>query len=124
MDQKQQTLLLDVKPSFIIIVPHVLLCFVLIGFITIWKPLIALLSTRLTVTNFKVEGKVGLIKTKTMDSPVRQVTSVSIYQGLIAKIFNYGTVTINTANGVYTFKYMPDPKTIKMVIDNAIYQAQ
>ena len=116
-----ENLLLDTKPSFIAVVPHIFLMFIFIGFITIWKPLAAVLTTKLRITNLRVEGKTGLITTNSMDSPINQITSVKVTQGLLGKILNYGTLNINTAGGNYSFGYMPDPENTRKIINNAIY---
>ena len=54
-----------------------------------------------------------------MDSPINQITSVKVTQGLIGKIFNYGTVNINTASGEYEFNYMANPEDIRKTITTA-----
>ena len=52
MDEK---ILLSEKPTWVVIVPHLIaMCFI-VGIFTIWKPLIAILTTRLTITNRRVE---------------------------------------------------------------------
>lgn len=117
MDDK---VLLSEKPTWIVIVPHLIaMCFI-VGIFTIWKPLIAILTTRLTITNRRVEGKIGLIKTERMDSRIEQITSVKVTQGLIGKMFNYGTISINTAGGNYNFNYMSNPEKIRKAINNSI----
>lgn len=116
----EENLMLDAKASFVVVIPHIILLFFLIGFITIWKPLVAVLTTKIKVTNKRVEGKKGLIKTETMDSQINQITSVKVEQGLFGKLLNYGTVYINTAGGNYEFSYMQDPEEIRKTINNAI----
>lgn len=117
MDEK---ILLSEKPTWIVIVPHLIaMCFI-VGIFTIWKPLIAILATRLTITNRRVEGKIGVIKTEKMDSRIEQITSVKITQGLMGKIFNYGTISINTAGGNYIFNYMPNPERIRKAINSSM----
>ena len=49
--------LLEVKPSSMSLIPHIILMLFTIGLITIWKPLISLSTTYLKVTNKNVEGK-------------------------------------------------------------------
>lgn len=116
----EEKTILEAKPSAIVLVPHLISMCVTVGIFTIWKPLIAILTTRLVVTNKRVEGKTGLIHTERMDSRIEQITSVKVSQGLIGKIFKYGTVNINTAGGNYEFKYIINPERVRKTINNSI----
>lgn len=116
----EEKVILEVKPTWIIIVPHLIAMCIIIGLITIWKPIIAVLTTKLKITDKRIEGKIGLIKTEKMDSRIGQVTSVKVTQGITGKILNYGTVYINTASGNYEFRYIPSPERVRMAINNAI----
>lgn len=113
---EQEALLIDTKPSAVILIPHLCLMLIFIGFITIWKPLFGMISTTLRVTTKRVSAKKGIIHTENMDSPLSKVTSVKVTQGILGKVFNYGTIIIGTANGDYSFDYIPDADNIKNII--------
>lgn len=72
--------------------------------------------SELAVTNKKVFGKTGFIKTAEMNSPIRQVQNVTCDNGLFGKIFNFGTITITTASGIYIFKYVSNPNEFKNTV--------
>ena len=117
MDEK---VILEARPTWIVIVPHLIAICVIIGLVTIWKAIAAVLTTRLTITNKRIEGKKGLFKTVKMDSRIGQITSVKVTQGIVGKIFNYGTLNINTAGGEYEFNYIKNPDNVKQTINNAM----
>jgi uncharacterized membrane protein YdbT with pleckstrin-like domain len=66
------------KVSLITIVPHIFLMSIFIGFLTIIGAIIRIFSTELCFTNKKIVGKVGLISTKVMESPLDKVNNVSV----------------------------------------------
>ncbi|MDR1688332.1 MAG: PH domain-containing protein [Clostridiales bacterium] len=101
--QKEEHVVLVAKTHWAVLIPHILLMFVLVGFLTIWIPLIAFFTTELGFTNKKLIGKVGLIATKSVDSPLNKINNVSVSSGLWGKIFNYGTLHITTSSGAYLF---------------------
>lgn len=115
-----ERVILEARPTGIVLVPHVIAICVIIGLVTIWKAIVAVLTTRLTITNKRVEGKKGLLKTVKMDSRIGQITSVKVTQGIAGKIFNYGTININTAGGEYEFNYIKNPENVKQTINNAM----
>ena len=101
------------KITLLSLIPHILLMFFGIGFLTIWKPIIRYATTELAITNRKVAGKLGLIKTKEMNSPLKAVQNVSVANGFFGKLFNYGTISITTASGEYLFKNIKDANQFK-----------
>lgn len=116
----EEKVILEARPTWIVIVPHLIAICVIVGLVTIWKAIAAVLTTRLTITNRRVEGKKGLLKTVKMDSRIGQITSVKVTQGLAGKIFNYGTLNINTAGGEYEFAYIRNPEKVKQTINTAL----
>lgn len=113
---KNEELLIDTQPSGVVLIPHLCLIFLFIGLITIWKPLFAKMSTHLKVTTKRVAAKKGIIKVESLDSPLDKITSVKTSQGLMGKIFNYGTIYINTPSGEFCFDYIPDVDKVKDAI--------
>lgn len=73
-------------------------------------------TSYLRMTETAIIGKVGLIRTKKMASPISKVNDVSIHSGLFGKIFGYSTVHISTAGSIgaeYTFKYVKGGKAFQ-----------
>ena len=88
----------------------------------IWivKDLIKFFTTKLIITNKRVNGKTGLINTNELDSPLNKINGVQVRQGLFGKIFNYGTVSITTASTVFNFDYIDKPNEFKTILNNQI----
>lgn len=101
--KKDEHVVLKAKIHWMVLVPHILLIFLVVGMFTIWKPLIAMFTTELGFTNKKLLGKVGLINTKTLDAPLNKINNASVSSGLWGKIFGYGTLHITTSSGAYHF---------------------
>ena len=93
---------------------------ILIGLIWIIKDLIKFFTTKLIITNKKINGKTGLINTNELDSPLNKINGVQVKQGLFGKIFNYGTVSITTASTAFNFDYIDKPNEFKNILNNQI----
>lgn len=73
-------------------------------------------TSYLRMTETAIIGKVGLIWTKKMASPISKVNDVSVHSGLLGKIFGYSTVHISTAGSVgseYIFRYVRNGKALQ-----------
>ncbi len=101
------------KVSYMVLLPHILLTFIFIGFFTIIKPLIVIFTTELAITDKKIMGKTGLIKTDEMSSPLSAIQNVKVQSGLFGKIFKYGTIHITTTSGTYSFAYIKNADQFK-----------
>ena len=100
-----------------------LLCWLL--FIPVIKAIIATIrhfKTELAITNKRIVGKVGIINTKALDAPLNKIQNVSVEQKFFGKIFNYGTIKINTAAGIYDFDGVSSPDSFKGNVMNQIEQ--
>lgn len=102
------------------LLPHVILMFILIGFITIIPAIIRMFTTELVITNKKLVGKTGLINTNAMDSPLNKVQNIKSSSGILGKIFGYGDLSITTASGSYVFKCIAKPDTFKNKLNQEI----
>lgn len=67
-------------------------------------------TSELAVTSKRIIGKVP---GKSMDAPLDKIQTVIVSKGLLGGIVDAGTVQINTAFGLYLFKYVDDPETLK-----------
>jgi uncharacterized membrane protein YdbT with pleckstrin-like domain len=60
------------------------------------------LGTKLSVTDRRVIWKKGLFGMRERSIPLRQVQDVSVQQGILGRMFGYGTVRIESAGGPRT----------------------
>ena len=97
----------------ICLLPHILLCFIYVGFFTIWGAIIRICTTDLAFTNKRLLGKIGLINTKVLDTPLNKINNVSIEQGLGGKIFGYGTIVVSSSSAQYNFKGIKNPEVFR-----------
>ncbi len=70
----------------------------------------------LAVTNKKIFGKIGFIRTEEMNSPLKQIQNVKSESGLFGKIFKFNTVTVQTTSGTYCFKFIKDGDNFKNTV--------
>ena len=51
-----------------------------------------------------------------MDSPLNQVNSISVENGILGKIMGYATLTITTSSSSYRYKYIAKAGKIKEAV--------
>ena len=67
----------------------------------------------LGITNKRVVGKVGVANTQALDAPLNKIQNASVTQPFFGKIFNYGTVRIDTAAGKFEFPAVKNADAFK-----------
>lgn len=77
-------------------------------------------KTELAVTNKRIVGKIGVFNTKSLDAPLNKIQNTSAESKFFGKIFNYGTVIINTAAGEYKFFGVKNVEAFKGMVMNQI----
>ena len=95
----------------------ILFCWLLL--IPTIKALIATVKFKnieLAITNKRVVGKVGVANTSALDAPLNKIQNVSVQQTFGGKIFNYGTVTIDTAAGKFLFPAVKNADAFKGMV--------
>lgn len=80
---------------------------IVLGLLTIWlwglgllfwlAALIRYITTELAFTNKRVVAKFGFISRRTIELKIKKVESLQVGQGIIGRIFNYGTIIISGA---------------------------
>lgn len=75
--------------------------------------LVKVKNIALAFTNKRIVGKVGVIKTQALDAPLNKIQNCSVKQGLGGKIFNYGTIRVDTAAGKFEFVGVKDANGFK-----------
>ena len=102
-------------------VKGILLCFLLL--IPLIKAIIitiAYFHCELAITNKRVVGRVGLIKTESLDTSLNKVQNITVENGFWGKFFGYGTVTIRDAAGMITFAGIKNPEEFKRTLMSQI----
>ena len=104
--KKNENVIFEAKVHWATLIVPSILTLVTYGIGLIWliPTIIRLFTTEISLSNKRLVGKVGLINTKSMDSPLNKINSVSVESKLLGKIFGYGTVIVNTASTTYYFK--------------------
>ena len=70
----------------------------------------------LAITNKRVLGSVGVLKTTTLDAPLNKIQNVSERQKFLGKIFNFSTIRIETAAGKFEFDCIKNGNQFKNMI--------
>ena len=86
------------------------------------KKTVLYFKAEIAITSKRIVGKTGFIKTNVLDAPLNKIQNVSVNQRRAGKIFNYGTLSINTAAGVYNFDGISAPDAFKGMIMEQIDQ--
>lgn len=84
---------------------------ILLGVLTIWFILglaffiiavIRVATTELALTNKRVIAKTGFIRRDTIELRLDKVEGIIVNQGVMGRIFNYGTVVVSGTGGIKT----------------------
>ena len=89
---------------------------ILLAIVIMFTAAIPMWTTKLQITNKKIYGKTGLIKTKTLDTPLNKLNTVSVSSGLFGKIFGYGTSRVSSSSGEYVFKGIKSPDLFRQTL--------
>ena len=104
------------EPSKVDLVIHIILIFFIVGMFTIWGA-IKRQKACIEVYPNEVRAKQGTAYKKSLSYPINSIQGIGIEQGVLGKIFNYGTITISTAGtGYMSIKGMKNPEELKQVI--------
>lgn len=89
------------------------LIIIFISLKSLFKTIIDILSTELGLTEKRIIGKRGLIKTISLDAPLNKINDIEINQNLFGKIFRYSTIKISTSSSKYCFRYIKNANEFK-----------
>jgi len=73
----------------------------LIGFFMGVSDLWRLKTTHYAVTNKRLVLKLGLIDRRLVDTPLGKIESLTVKQGILGRIFNYGTLVLTYTGGSF-----------------------
>ncbi|NBB15613.1 PH domain-containing protein [Caulobacter sp. SLTY] len=86
--------------------------------------LVYLLTTEIAVTDRKVVAKWGLIGRRTIEQRLGKIESVTVDQGLLGRVFDYGSVYVHgTGSGSTPMRYVARPIWVRREIEEAIEAA-
>lgn len=97
---------------------------IVIGLWWFVRDIIKFCTTRLTITDKRIMGHLGLVNTEDLGSPLDKITGVKVSQGMGGKMFNYGRISITTAANVYDFDTIANPNKFKTVLLQQIEKAE
>lgn len=81
-------------------------------------------SNELAITNLKIFGKTGIIKTKELSSPIKQIQNVSVENGFLGKLFKCGTVCVTTTTGIFYFKHIKNANKFRNSVIDQINRSE
>ncbi len=72
------------------------------------------------VTNKRVILKTGVVMRRVTELVLVKCEAVQVRQGLLGRIFGYGTITVTTGGAVNCYHYVADPFSFKRAINMQI----
>ena len=99
---KDEKIIYEGKTSIWSLLPLIVLGFIFIGFfgigILFWiAAALRYITTELAFTNKRVIAKFGFISRRTIELNLTKVESVQVNQGILGRVFNFGTLVISGA---------------------------
>lgn len=83
---------------------------IVIGLFLLLNAFIFVKTTELAITSKRIIAKFGFIRRNTIELNHAKIESLSVEQGIIQRIFNLGTITINGTGGNKTpMRYIAKP---------------
>ncbi|PIZ12486.1 MAG: MFS transporter permease [Elusimicrobia bacterium CG_4_10_14_0_8_um_filter_37_32] len=73
--------------------------FLLIGIISCISALINFLTSEFGITNKRIIAKSGFIRRNSLELFLNKLESVQVNQGIVGRLFNYGTVVVTGTGG-------------------------
>ncbi len=93
---------------------------IIVGALWSISRIIKLLTSTISLSDKKLMGKSGLIKTKTLDVKLDQISSLSVERKLGGRILGYGTIIVKTSSDVSRFDFVNRAEDYKHTIFNEI----
>ena len=103
-----------------------LLCFIAAGFMlaSIFLSIAAIVyisTTEFAITNRRVIAKHGFIRRRTLELFLSKVESISVHQGIMGRILNYGTVAVTGTGGTReSFNAIQNPSVVKRKLNQIL----
>ena len=105
-------------PQLYQLVPMILLCAAIIAFIPAF---VKYKSTEFVITNKRILLKKGFVRRTTNEIILSRIESISVYQGMLGRILNYGTILISGTGGSKDpFMDLPQPAYLRNKVQEQI----
>ena len=92
---------------------------ILIGLILIAIAAVHVITTELALTNRRIIAKSGLIRRNTIELKVNRVESLGVDQGVLGRIFNFGSITVKGTGGSHApIPYISRPMEFRQHVNN------
>jgi len=91
-----------------------------IGIVSFFLALMLASSTEFAVTNKRVVLKTGVLKRKLIELQLNKSEGLKIEQGIVGRVFNFGTIKITSAGVTENYSYLSKPFEFKRQVNNAI----
>ncbi len=95
--------------------------FLLMTIRLVLEALTALLSTEFAVTNRRVIAKTGFLHRRTLELLIPKIESVAVYQNIVGRMFNFGSVTVIGTGGTRErFRAIAEPIAVRRKLNQVI----
>jgi len=95
--------------------------FLLITIRLVFEALIALITTEFAVTNRRVIAKTGFFHQRTLELFIPKIESVAVYQNIVGRMFNFGSVTVIGTGGTRErFVAIAEPIAVRRKLNQVI----
>ncbi len=109
---RNETVVQKAKKSTVGVIFHITNIFIIPLIVRIIK----YCNMELAITSRRLVGKVGVLKTASVDMPLNKVQNADVKQGFIGKILNYGSIGFASAGTTLWFPYIKNPNGFKTAI--------
>lgn len=94
---------------------------IFLGLLLLIIAVIRVLTTELVLTNKRVIAKTGFIRRNTIELRLEKVEGFMVNQGILGRIFNYGSVLVSGTGGIRTpIPFIYHPTEFRMVVNEFI----
>lgn len=89
----------------------------LLAIVTTLSMYVAYIASEFGITSKRVLVKVGLIHRQSLEFYFDRIESIMVYQNIIARILNYGTIVIHGIGGGYdSMRHVPNPARFRALV--------
>lgn len=95
--------------------------FLIIGILLGISSWIKFITSKFVITNKRIVMKVGLIKITSIETILDKIETVTVNQGIIGRILNYGTIGITGSGGSRTlFSMISNPINFRKILNEQL----
>jgi uncharacterized membrane protein YdbT with pleckstrin-like domain len=98
--------------------------FLVLGLFYAVKRLIIFLTQEFAATNQRLIGKSGVIARDSLDIRLKKVESIKLKQGIVGRMFNFGTLVVNGAGSSSAFTYLSQIKEFRKQISEMLAEVE